>query len=184
MGHSKCTFFNLTHTQHIFYKYSICRYLRDNDTRNLFPQPDDSDTPSWMLSVDRIFKILIPVFALTNILSVRVRVKPTIEFVNRWAVFLQEFETMFEPYYKIRLISLKRVHRCTFPFVVAAYIIPIISINFSPHRFFLVDHWFINFWSKTIFVLFIVSATVLSTIVTLLGLLTINNVYRQVQICA
>lgn len=134
-----------------------------------------------MEGVDRIFLILIPTFALINLFAVRIRVRPIVEFVNGWAPILQEFEAVFAPFnYKIQLSAIVRAHWLFIPFLGVAYTIPLFKINLNDRRIFSIDNWLLTFWSKSSFVLFIVSAFVLSTVVTVLSLNTINCVYRQV----
>lgn len=134
-----------------------------------------------MLGANQVFRTAIPVFALINVFAVRLRTRSILQFVNGWTSVLHEFEVLFENHYKLRLVALERSHWVIFPFLVVAYIIPMIRINSTSKRFLLTENWVFNFWSKTTLVVFVASAFVLSTIVTLLSLLTIKSVYRQVN---
>ncbi|OXA51514.1 hypothetical protein Fcan01_13114 [Folsomia candida] len=143
--------------------------------------PAGFNISSWVLGANQVFRTAIPVFALINVFAVRLRTRSILQFVNGWTSVLHEFEVLFENHYKLRLVALERSHWVIFPFLVVAYIIPMIRINSTSKRFLLTENWVFNFWSKTTLVVFVASAFVLSTIVTLLSLLTIKSVYRQIR---
>lgn len=161
------------------------RFKKASEADGLFQKNEQhpgGSIPSTLQFIDRVFQTTVPLFASINFITVQSAV-PLVKFINNWSTILEDFDTAFDKYYKINLQSLKKFKKIMSFVILVSFTIPQIKAFTFAGSLLATDNQFFNLWFKISFVGFISSAFILSTFVTLLSLVTIWIMYREVEPC-